>query len=207
MIIHPYPSGYLEDVEDNLGCMLEYAAHSGHNPLAVWNIFISSRLAKQIERGNPRYLAGYSGVELLNLLVKDNGNNDNKTIMGDRYYWAGFALARLQYDTNLSFYEINKYMPLQEVLALYPALHEADITKFVDIAVAKIKGKKHGTNLRELRRACGYTQQQLAQRANVDLRSIQMYEQRRNDINKAQVDIVYALSKVLGCSIEDLLER
>lgn len=38
------------------------------------------------------------------------------------------------------------------------------------------------------------------------IRSIQMYEQRNNDINKAQVDILFRLSKTLGCKIEDLLE-
>jgi len=33
-----------------------------------------------------------------------------------------------------------------------------------------------------------------------------MYEQRRNDINKAQSETLYKIAKVLGCSIEDLLE-
>ena len=33
-----------------------------------------------------------------------------------------------------------------------------------------------------------------------------MYEQRQNDINKAQVNIVLNLAKALGCEIEDLLE-
>jgi hypothetical protein len=34
-----------------------------------------------------------------------------------------------------------------------------------------------------------------------------MYEQRGNDIDKAQAKILYKLSRVLGCSIEDLLEN
>lgn len=37
-------------------------------------------------------------------------------------------------------------------------------------------------------------------------RSIQMYEQRRNDINKAQAETLYKLSRILGCNIEDSLE-
>lgn len=41
----------------------------------------------------------------------------------------------------------------------------------------------------------------------MELRSIQMYEQRRNDINKAQVETLYKLARVLGCNIEDLLEN
>lgn len=36
---------------------------------------------------------------------------------------------------------------------------------------------------------------------------IQMYEQRINDIDKAQAQTVYKLSRVIGCSVEDLLEN
>ena len=50
------------------------------------------------------------------------------------------------------------------------------------------------------------TQKQLAQYAEVKERTIRAYEQRETEINKAQVNIVRALSLVLGCSIEDLLE-
>jgi DNA-binding Xre family transcriptional regulator len=34
-----------------------------------------------------------------------------------------------------------------------------------------------------------------------------MYEQRNKDINKASAETLYRISKVLGCTIEDLLER
>ena len=35
---------------------------------------------------------------------------------------------------------------------------------------------------------------------------IQLYEQRQNDISKAQVNVVISLANVLGCRVEDLLE-
>ena len=44
-------------------------------------------------------------------------------------------------------------------------------------------------------------------RSGVSLRSIQMYEQRNKDINKASAETLYRLSKVFGCSMEDLLEK
>ena len=52
----------------------------------------------------------------------------------------------------------------------------------------------------------GISQKQLAEKAEVSIRNIQMYEQRQNDINKAQADILFRLSKTLGCNIEDLFE-
>ncbi len=70
----------------------------------------------------------------------------------------------------------------------------------------KIK-KYFETNLKRIRTAFGVTQKELAEMAGVSLRSIQMYEQRNKDINKAQSDSLYRLAKALGCAMEDLLEE
>ena len=61
--------------------------------------------------------------------------------------------------------------------------------------------------MKRIRAAYGCTQAELARKSNVSLRSIQMYEQRNKDINKASVDTVYRLSKTLGCAMEDLIEK
>ena len=98
-------------------------------------------------------------------------------------------------------------MPIQEVLDMYGIMHEADIRKFIDLATSIIKKRKTQINLKTLRLASGLTQRELSLRANVDLRSIQMYEQGRNDINKAQGETLHNLAKALGCRIEDLLEH
>ena len=61
-------------------------------------------------------------------------------------------------------------------------------------------------NLKKIRISAGFSQKQLSINADVSIRNIQMYEQRQNNINKAQADILFRLSKALGCRIEDLLE-
>ena len=53
----------------------------------------------------------------------------------------------------------------------------------------------------------GLSQSELATQSGVNLRSIQMYEQRNKDINKANAETVYRLAKVLGCTMEDLIEN
>ena len=63
------------------------------------------------------------------------------------------------------------------------------------------------TNLKRLREASGLSQAQLAKEAEVNLRSIQMYEQRKKDVNKAQAITIARIARTLGCSLEDLLER
>lgn len=61
--------------------------------------------------------------------------------------------------------------------------------------------------LKKLRESRGLSQSELARLSGVSLRSIQMYEQRVNDIDKAQVQTVYKLSRVVGREMEDLLEK
>jgi len=63
-----------------------------------------------------------------------------------------------------------------------------------------------GTNLKRIRRANGYSQKQLSDVSGVALRMIQLYEQKQNDINHAQGSTLLALSRSLGCTMEDLME-
>ena len=90
---------------------------------------------------------------------------------------------------------------------MYHTLHEADITKFADIMDSRMKEYFSDTNLKRIRTMYGITQAELAERSGVGLRSIQMYDQRNKNINKASVDTIYRLAKVLGCTIEDLIEK
>ena len=90
---------------------------------------------------------------------------------------------------------------------LWRHLYSTDVTKFASIADERIRNHFRHTNLKRIRTAYGCTQSELAMRSGVSLRSIQMYEQRNKDINKASAESLYRISKVLGCSMEDLLEK
>ena len=82
-----------------------------------------------------------------------------------------------------------------------------DVSKFADIADARMRELFPETNLKRIRSTYGCSQAELARKSGVSLRSIQMYEQRNKDINKASADTLYRIAKVLGCTMEDLLER
>ena len=89
---------------------------------------------------------------------------------------------------------------------MYNIFHEAPEEKFCDTIEKMIREKNEPTRLQVIRKNAGFTQSELANKYGVSLRSIQMYEQRNKDINKAQLDTVSSLAKTLGCSIEDLIE-
>ena len=50
------------------------------------------------------------------------------------------------------------------------------------------------------------TLQELAEKTGVNLRTLQQYENRSKDIGKAAGSTLLALSRVMGCRMEDLLE-
>ena len=93
-----------------------------------------------------------------------------------------------------------------QIEKLYPTLHEAHEQKFVDVLTKMISKRNPPTRLQAQRKICGYSQRELAEKVGVNLRTLQQYEIRAKDINKAAASTLLALAKALGCQIEDLLE-
>lgn len=62
------------------------------------------------------------------------------------------------------------------------------------------------SKLKEIRKASGLSQSGLSEIADVSVRMIQYYEQGLKDINKANGENLYKLSKSLNCKMEDLIE-
>ena len=63
------------------------------------------------------------------------------------------------------------------------------------------------SKLKDIRTQVGLSQSELAEKSNVSIRMIQQYEQGIRNINKAQAETVYQLSKALSCKIEDIIEK
>lgn len=64
---------------------------------------------------------------------------------------------------------------------------------------------EYKSSLKFFREQKGLTQAELAKKANVNLRTIQNYEQGGKDINKGTVLTVLRLSEALECDIYDIL--
>ena len=106
----------------------------------------------------------------------------------------------------MRFADIIKAVPLEEISALYAPYYEMDIRHFVDKMNELCLSQRGEMNLKRLRRQAGLSQRELAEKSGVSLRTIQQYEQRKKNINKAQIDTLIPLSKALYCEVRDLLE-
>jgi DNA-binding transcriptional regulator YiaG len=210
-----YAETYLDDAMNNLGDMFDYAVNDcGYDCEEFFAHFIISGVAASFEKGNPKYVAGLSGPELASAVIyrtqlsrlEDTASED---VDKSAEYWAGWILAYYQWHSAHRFIDMRKHgLNMGRVLSLYTTLHEADISKFVTIADQIIaKNKAAGvSNLQRIRKASGMTQKNLAEESGAALRMIQLYEQRKQDINKAQAITLARIAHVLGCEVEDLLE-
>ena len=213
-MMHAYNQYYIEDVMNNLAAMFDCAANVVHYDISVfYEMFLASGVATQIEMGNPRYLSGLSGIELMQIVFKKCSDKDIQNIDYHPFertpeYWAGWALAYYQWYTAKSFSYIRRNgLDIRTLISLYSTLHEADLSKLVETADTIIErhiAESHSI-LKALRKRLHITQSRLAELSGVSLRMIQAYEQGDQDIRKAEAQTVFALSKALGCKAEVIL--
>lgn len=213
MRIHAYHEMYLNRAQKNLGSALHYAVNDCDIPGAEFlDMFSACDISKRIENGEPLYLVGKSGIEIARDVVElTTGREFSVEPKGHfgrtKEYWIGWAVAYYQWISDRSYGEILRVVPYENLEKMYQVLHEADISKFVDIMDSKMDAAYRDTRLKRLRLFYELTQSELSKKSGVNLRSIQMYEQRNKDINKASAETLYKLAKVLGCSMEALLEK
>jgi DNA-binding transcriptional regulator YiaG len=212
-MIHAYDKLYLEKARTSLARMFDFAVHDlGFELANFYELYIISGYADLFGKGDIRTIAGCSGIELT-YTVLDKCNISYKRITPgnivdrSREYWTGWALAYYQFYSGLSFASIEKQVHISDIVAMYNPYHEMDIHQFVDRMNLLIHANRQEANLKRLRMYAQLSQSELARKSEIPLRTIQQYEQRQKNINKAGADYVITLARVLGCNAEDLLEN
>lgn len=210
--MYAYDKTYLEKARTALGRMLDFAVYDlKYNIEDFFDLFLLSGIAKRFENGDFHVLVGKSGVELAYEVLETTRGpmeriSPKYTLERSEEYWTGHVLAYYQWLTALSFSQINQCIPIKTVQNLYSPYHEMDIRQFCDKMNQLYQTAKPETNLKLLRLRAGLTQSQLAELSEVPLRTLQQYEQRQKNINKAQVSYIIRLSQTLYCEPKELLE-
>ena len=210
MTTHAYSQLYLSKASRAVGNMLHDAViEFGMDGEDFLKRFIQSDVAEEIESGNPKYIAGKSGLELFLEVMEKTTGKAYDTELIESYerspvYWVGWMLTHYQWYSGRTFKSILDTVPYNELLGLYGTLHEADIEKSYEVLDAHFE--KSESKLKTARKHCGLTQEELAHESGVSLNTIRAYERKGKDINKAQIDIVLRLAKALKCDITELLD-
>lgn len=210
MTIRAYSPLYLSKASRAIGNMLHIAVLDfGIAGGDFLKRFIQSDIADQVEQGNPKYIAGKSGLELfLEVMEKTTGKVYSAeavpTFNRSDVYWVGWMLTHYQWHSGRSFKSILDTVPYDELIGLYGTLHEADIQKSYEVLDSHFE--RSDSKLKIARKHCDLTQEALANESGVSLNTIRAYERKSKDLNKAQFDIVLRLAKALKCDISELLE-
>ncbi len=213
MMIHAYQEIYLNSIQNRIGLAFDFAINDCKiKPNDFIDMFLASSVCKELENNMAFQVIGKSGYEIVYNVIYEATKNEiayDPIIKYDRTieYWIGYAISYYQWYTDKKYKDIFNAIKYEELEKLYFTLHEADISKFVDTINEIMNVRYPDTNLKRIRTRCGLSQKELSLKSNVSLRSIQMYEQKNKDINKANVETILMLSKALCCKIEDLLEK
>ena len=212
-MVHAYNQVYLTDAMTNLAEALDVAVHVYNFKLDFFmHLFINSGIAAQFEVGNPRYIAGKSGIELVQCVVEKLYGEDSlkriKTSFSNPSveYWTGWVLAYYQWSSGKAFRDIQKIITVEELSKKYHPYHEMDEEKIVEYINSKAEHSETVRRLQAYRKQLGMSQSELAKEAGINLRTLQQYEIGAKDINKAAASSVIALSKVLKCKPEALCD-
>lgn len=205
-MIHAYDKMYLSDMMDKMGAMYDYGVHGlGFSLTAIHSRFLKW-VAPNIEMAHPRYLAGLSGYEFALSLTGLDHVSDYMPDGRSAEYWTGWALAYLQWYSGYSFSRIEQSLPISEIFKMYNPYHEADIDKFTQVALERIRlaeSSRTVSRFKAIRKSSGLTQEELSRRSGVPIRTIRSFEQSSRDISKAEVGTLMTLSSCLHCQLND----
>lgn len=212
-MMHAYDKEYLYYAQKILGHMLDFAVNTCDYDIdEYFKMFFASNVCTQFENGNPAYIVGRTGCELVRMVVREIRGievqvDDVMYLDKSPEYWMGWALAYYIWLRNCRFVYVLNAISSGEMLAMYDTLHEADVSKFVENVDYRIDLHYTQPPLTRLRNNCGISQMELSRRSGVNVRVIQSYEQQLRDINKAQLSTVVSLAKALDCNPIDLMEK
>lgn len=211
---HAYSELYTGNAMRVLAGMFDYAGYDLHYDADEFmSFFLYSGIAEQFSRGNPKYVVGMSGEEVAGEVLfrvkkvrpdvpytPRNGRTD--------LYWAGYALAYYEWFCGDDFAKITSAVPMKNIVLMYDKYHEMDLERFVFEMnrLRRLSAYARGISLMIKRKEKGLSQSDLAEITGVSVRTIQQYEQRQKDINRAAAETVGKFAAALDCSIEELLE-
>ena len=228
-LLKPYPKAFVTHAMRLLGEFLEYtsALYPEASQDSIFSMFVISGFAERLENGDPAVIRGLSGPELANkvlsscgaapymdgdMVISGNAAKDLPPRSADYItpalpFWCGRMLAYLQWFKNISFSELLRLLPVSRLRSMHQDLKDMPI----EVAAVTIDKRialrqSSATRLQNHRKRTGLSQKELALASGVNIRTLQQYERRDKDIKKAAAGKLLALSRVMHCSPESLLD-
>lgn len=193
-----------DEIRHILGTLFQMSNARHITISSFWDLFLNSSLPRSFERGYFELKICKSPRDIFNELVTEAivGVCDAKYDA----YWLGSFIAAFQHKTNARYHDILRGIPESRIYDFCFEYRDHDEVDCFAAWTALHREFNPETNLKRLRRECCLTQHELSVLSGIPIRTIQQYEQRQKDINKAQSICLLSLATVLGCDMRSLME-
>ena len=136
-MIHAYDEIYLECAQKIMGSMFHFVVYD-----LKWNLdkfvnaFISTGVAKLVQKGYPDFVAGKSGYEVAYEVYYRLTGSYCEVIPEFTYskspeYFAGWSAAYYSWYKNMSYEDIFSAVSAETMVGMYHPYHEMDILQFI----------------------------------------------------------------------------
>ena len=202
-MIHAYNELDFSVIQRKLAEMFELAVVFENMQIDEFaNRFLSSKVCHAFEIADPVFVLGKSSNELLGLVLDKDAQDVETSDYATPEFWVGWVLALTQWYLNKPYRVLIDAYPCSKLILDYFPYHEMDEMRVVELYKSKLDTEQP---LKWFRKQRKLSQNDLSVLSGVPVRTIKSYEQGTSDIAKAQAETLYALSRTLGCSIEDLI--
>lgn len=138
-----YSELYLKDAQENIAWAFEYGVLGlGFSLEEFVQKWLSFKYIHLIEKGNPHFISGMSGIELSWLVA---GLENQKVVdigfSPSENYWTGFVASIYQWSRNVTYEEIFSCVTANDFLCMYSTFHEEDIVNVLE-EIDRRLGKK-----------------------------------------------------------------
>ena len=145
MMIRAYREIYLSKAQSAMGDAFDYAVNGCDIPGSDFiKLFVSSSICRRMENAEPQFLVGKSGIEIaIDVIFETTGRQPEEKLkyssVRSPEYWIGWAVCYYQWYSTRNYRDLFQVLSFEDLRTMYDRLHEADITKFVEIADEKIR--------------------------------------------------------------------
>ena len=191
------------------------------NPESFLLLFCISGLAEKWESGIAFELYAMNPEELYTAVMKEIGLEPEMQVENqeavpeqesegnpddEKLSWTGKIIDYIHKKTGKGFSSILEDISFRELEVLYEPLKALSMEQSFQVIREKIRQKGKKTWIQRIRRRRGLSQRELAEQSGVNLRTLQQYEIRDKDIDKAGAAKLLAMARVLSCRPEELME-
>ncbi len=141
-----YDQLYVQDAQRTVAHSFDYATkRMGFSLKEYADRFLAFENLRLLEKGDPHYAAGMSGIELAKEIcgLREKSFGHLEYNPGEEY-WTGWILSYYQWLRDMKYSDILRKFPVEKFVRAYPTFHECNRNRMIEYMDEVILGNSNG---------------------------------------------------------------